>query len=90
MPARSASISSARPRPFSTILAPCPANASAMPWPMPLVEPVMSAVLPFSMAAGSTATDRIYTIIKIHTIKTNKSSNPPFRCRVCLLFVLIV
>ena len=31
------------------MLAPCLAKALAMPKPMPLVEPVTSAVLPFSM-----------------------------------------
>ena len=38
-----------RPKPFSTILAPSAANASAMPRPMPLVDPVTRAVLPFSI-----------------------------------------
>src|SRR5512145_3378966 len=42
-----ASISSSRPSPFRTTFAPSAANLSAMPSPMPLVEPVMSAVLPF-------------------------------------------
>ena len=40
----SASIGSAMP--FSTIIAPAAASALAMPRPMPLVEPVMTATLP--------------------------------------------
>ena len=40
------SICSASPKPFSTTLAPARAKASAMPSPMPLVEPVTMAVLP--------------------------------------------
>src|SRR6267143_874766 len=35
-----------------TMFAPCLANASAMPRPMPLVEPVTSAVLPFIMGTS--------------------------------------
>src|SRR5882762_5435567 len=34
------------------MFAPCLANASAMPRPMPLVEPVTSAVLPFIMGTS--------------------------------------
>ncbi|MNY48152.1 hypothetical protein D3C86_1834620 [compost metagenome] len=34
---------------LTRILAPCAASAFAMPSPMPLVEPVTSAVLPLSM-----------------------------------------
>src|SRR5512145_2631209 len=37
------------PKPFSTRLTPWAARAWAMPRPMPLVEPVTMAVLPFSM-----------------------------------------
>ena len=43
------SISSAGPKPLSTILAPCPASAVAIPSPIPLVEPVTIAVLPARM-----------------------------------------
>jgi hypothetical protein len=46
---RSASISLASPKPLGITFAPCAANALAMPSPMPLVEPVISAVFPFSM-----------------------------------------
>jgi hypothetical protein len=48
MSARSASIAAASPKPFSMTLQPAAANASAMAWPMPLVEPVTRADLPFS------------------------------------------
>ena len=40
---------SASPKPFNTMLAPCLAKAFAMPRPMPLVDPVTSAVLPCNM-----------------------------------------
>jgi hypothetical protein len=40
------SISAARPRPFSTTSAPAAASARAIPRPMPLVDPVISATLP--------------------------------------------
>src|ERR1051325_10404565 len=50
---RSCSISLAGPKPLSTMLAPSAANRFAMPRPMPDVEPVTSAVLPFNMLAPS-------------------------------------
>src|SRR6202011_4434011 len=40
-------ISARAPIPFSTMLAPAPANTRAHPRPIPLVEPVTTAVLPF-------------------------------------------
>ncbi len=40
---------STSPKPFITMWAPCLASSMAMPRPMPLVEPVTSAVLPFNM-----------------------------------------
>src|SRR5580704_7962606 len=43
---RSFSIAAASPKPFSMTLQPSAANASAMAWPMPLVEPVTRADLP--------------------------------------------
>src|SRR6185312_767140 len=48
-PARIFSISSAGPKPFSTMLAPWAASAWAMPRPMPLVEPVTTAHLPLRL-----------------------------------------
>ena len=39
----------ASPKPFSTMSAPWPASALAMPRPMPLVDPVTIATLPFNM-----------------------------------------
>src|SRR6266850_4917 len=50
--ARKRSISERSPNPLRTMFAPCLANASAMPRPMPLVEPVTSAVLPFIMGTS--------------------------------------
>ena len=41
-------ISSALPKPLSTIRDPAPASARAMPRPMPLVEPVTSETFPIS------------------------------------------
>src|SRR5690606_40872102 len=38
------------PKPFSTRSAPWPASAWAMPSPIPLVDPVTIATLPFNMA----------------------------------------
>src|ERR1019366_354132 len=49
-PARSFSIAAASPKPLSMILAPSAASARAVASPMPEVEPVTSAVLPFNMA----------------------------------------
>src|SRR5262249_6228111 len=46
---RSASISCASPRPLITTPHPLAAKASAMPRPMPLVEPVTITVFPFSI-----------------------------------------
>jgi hypothetical protein len=37
------------PKPFSITLHPAPASARAMPSPIPLVEPVMIAALPFGI-----------------------------------------
>ena len=50
---RSASISAGSPKPFKTILQPCAANSSAIPSPMPLVDPVTSTVFPSSMTVSS-------------------------------------
>src|SRR5450830_503162 len=49
-PARSFSMAAASPKPLSMMLAPSCASARAMARPIPEVEPVTSAVLPFSMA----------------------------------------
>src|SRR5271165_291495 len=46
MPARSASICAASPKPFSMTSAPSAASARATPSPIPLVDPVTSATLP--------------------------------------------
>jgi hypothetical protein len=43
---RISSIAAASPKPFSTMFAPAAASSVAMPSPMPLVDPVTSAVLP--------------------------------------------
>src|SRR4051812_23218443 len=42
------SITALSPKPLSMTLQPAPANASAMAFPMPLVEPVTMAALPLS------------------------------------------
>src|SRR5450631_875510 len=39
------------PKPFSITFAPSRAKSSAIPWPMPLVEPVITAPLPLSESA---------------------------------------
>ena len=49
MPARSFSMSAGAPNPLITILAPAPAKARAHASPMPLVEPVTTAVLPVNV-----------------------------------------
>src|SRR6202008_4405571 len=49
MPLRIASISLGSPKPFKTTSAPSLASSFAMPSPMPLVDPVMIATLPFNM-----------------------------------------
>src|ERR1700679_1301477 len=49
MPARAVSIAVLSPNPLSITLAPSAASARAVASPMPEVEPVTSAVLPFSM-----------------------------------------
>src|SRR6476620_2283937 len=46
---RSFSISAGAPMPLRTILAPAPAKARAYASPMPLVEPVTTAVLPVNV-----------------------------------------
>ncbi|MNV04168.1 hypothetical protein D3C71_944590 [compost metagenome] len=46
---RMRSMSCASPKPFSTMSAPCRASALAMPRPIPLVEPVTTAIFPFNM-----------------------------------------
>src|SRR5262249_7163117 len=46
---RNSSTALGSPKPLSTMLAPRPASASAMPRPMPLVDPVTTAVLPDSI-----------------------------------------
>ena len=46
---RRLSISAGSPKPFSTMLQPSAASRSAIAWPSPCVDPVMSAHLPFSM-----------------------------------------
>src|SRR6185437_5579597 len=48
-PARSFSIAAASPKPFSMMLAPSAASARAVASPIPEVEPVTKAVLPFSI-----------------------------------------
>src|SRR6266404_1631623 len=50
MLARSFSMSAGAPMPLRTILAPAPAKARAYASPMPLVEPVTTAVLPVNVA----------------------------------------
>src|SRR5947209_662291 len=49
MPARSFSISAGVPMPLSTMLAPSAAKARAIASPMPLVDPVTTAVLPVKL-----------------------------------------
>src|SRR6266699_2775898 len=49
MPARSVSIAALSPKPLITTLAPSPAMARAIASPIPEVEPVTTAVFPFSM-----------------------------------------
>ncbi len=46
MPERSRSMSAGAPKPLITMLAPAPAKARAIASPMPLVEPVTTAVFP--------------------------------------------
>src|SRR5690606_18953942 len=58
-PAISAFGPSMSPKPFSTMLAPCCASALAMPRPMPLVDPVTSAVLFESMCELQFHYDRL-------------------------------
>src|SRR6185437_3025031 len=53
MPARSFSMSAGIPMPLRTILAPAPAKARAYARPMPLVEPVTTAVLPVNVPIHS-------------------------------------
>src|SRR5688572_3665280 len=53
MPERSFSIAAASPKPLMTTLAPAPAILRAIARPMPLVEPVTTAVLPLRSAIGS-------------------------------------
>src|SRR6266403_5671894 len=53
MPERSFSMSAGAPMPLRTILAPAPAKARAYASPMPLVEPVTTAVLPVNVAISS-------------------------------------
>ena len=50
---RSVSIAAASPKPFSMIEAPSAASASAMPWPMPLVDPVTRATFPLRLMSLS-------------------------------------
>ncbi len=50
---RSASICPASPNPFSMISAPAVASARAMPSPIPLVDPVTTATLPFRLMVHS-------------------------------------
>src|ERR1700704_5034176 len=54
MAARSFSMSAGAPMPLRTILAPAPAKARAYASPMPLVEPVTTAVLPVNVAISLT------------------------------------
>src|SRR5215470_17862511 len=53
MPERSRSISAGTPMPLMTTLAPARAKVRAYANPMPLVEPVTTAVLPFSVPISS-------------------------------------
>ena len=55
MPARSFSIAAASPNPLITTSAPSLANALAMARPMPLVEPVTNATLPFNIESSEQA-----------------------------------
>src|SRR5689334_6039362 len=57
MAARSFSIAAASPKPLMTTLAPAPAILRAMARPMPLVEPVTTAVLPLRSAMWSSFLD---------------------------------
>src|SRR5580704_17849203 len=54
MAARSLSISAGAPMPLMTMLAPAPAKARAYANPMPLVEPVTTAVLPVNVPISTT------------------------------------
>ena len=54
MPERSRSMSAGAPKPLITILAPAPAKARAIASPMPLVEPVTTAVLPVNVPISFT------------------------------------
>src|SRR5712664_3047893 len=54
MAARSFSMSAGAPMPLRTILAPAPAKARAYASPMPLVEPVTTAVLPVNVPISFT------------------------------------
>ena len=54
MPERSFSMSAGAPMPLRTMLAPAPAKARAYASPMPLVEPVTTAVLPVKVPISFT------------------------------------
>src|SRR3984885_15457639 len=54
MAARSRSMSAGAPMPLMTMLAPAPAKARAYANPMPLVEPVTTAVLPVNVPISTT------------------------------------
>src|ERR1700686_18007 len=64
-PLRSFSISPASPKPFSMISAPSAASARAIPSPIPLVEPVTNATLPFN-AMGDPPLFRFVEIVVQH------------------------
>src|SRR5580704_1565577 len=57
MPERSFSIAAASPKPLMVTLAPSAASARAIARPMPDVEPVTSADLPFSMEIPNSMKD---------------------------------
>src|SRR4029077_919741 len=65
IPERSRSISAGVPKPLSTILAPALAKARAKASPMPLVEPVTTAVLPDRLAIFSLLFDGAFFIREI-------------------------
>jgi hypothetical protein len=54
MPERSLSMSAGAPMPLSTTLAPAPAKVRANASPMPLVDPVTTAVLPVNVPISFT------------------------------------
>src|SRR5262245_30393194 len=66
------SISSASPKPFNITLRPAPAKARAIPRPMPLVEPVITAFL--APTAGLTR-----GVAKLVVMASNMAALPSWR-----------